>query len=90
MQGLTGVFSLKSQIAAQERRIVDLAASNTSLRKANAELITKNKDLSSELVELVAKNKLSSVLMLNCFDNLSSLYFVTFRDDVVVAILCDI
>ena len=57
MQGLTGVFSLKSQIAAQDRWNVDLAASNTSLRKANAELIVENKDFSSKLVELKSKNE---------------------------------
>ena len=57
MQGLTGVFSLRSQIAAQERRNVDLAASNTSLRKANAELSIEKNDFSSKLVKLKSKNE---------------------------------
>ena len=57
MQGLTGVFSLKSQIRAQERRNEDLAASNTSLRKANVELDAEKKVLSSKLVKLKSKNE---------------------------------
>ena len=57
MQGLLGVFSLRSQIAAQEMRNVDLAASNTSLRKANAELSTEIKEFSSKLMELKSKNE---------------------------------
>ena len=48
---------MRSQIAAQERRNVDLAASNTSLRKANADLTTERKEFSSELAELRSKNK---------------------------------
>ena len=55
MQGLTGVFSLRGQIAAQEKRNVDLAASNTSLRKANADLSTERKEfsLTDDLGDLV-------------------------------------
>ena len=57
MQGLTGVFSLKSQITAQERQNVDSVNSNTSLRKANVELIAEKKDFSSKLVELNSKDE---------------------------------
>ena len=57
MQGLTGVFSLRGQIAAQERRNVDLAASNTSFRKANADLSADWKEFSSKLTELRSKNE---------------------------------
>ena len=57
MQGLTGVFSLRNQTAAQERRNVDLAASNTSLRKANVELTVEKKVLSFKLAELKLKNE---------------------------------
>ena len=46
MHSLTGVFSLKSQITAQEKRNVDLATSNTSLRKANVELVAEKKKTS--------------------------------------------
>ena len=48
MQGLTGVFSLRGQITAQERINVDLATSNTSLRKANAELSVEREGFSSK------------------------------------------
>ena len=57
MQGLIGVFSLRSQIAAQERRNMDLAASYTGLKKANADLSTESKELSSKLTELKSKNE---------------------------------
>ena len=57
VQGLTGVFSLRGQIAAQERRNVDLAASNTSLRKANAELSAEREGFSSKITELRSKNE---------------------------------
>ena len=57
MQGLTGVFSLRSQIAAQERWNVDLAASNTSLRKANTDLSAERKEFSFKLTELRSKNE---------------------------------
>ena len=57
MQGLTGVFSLRGQIAAQERRNVDLAASNTSLRKANADLSTEREGFSSKITKLRSKNE---------------------------------
>ena len=57
MQGLTGVFSLRGQIAAQERRNVDLAASNTSLRKATAKLSAEREDLSTKIIELRSKNE---------------------------------
>ena len=42
---------------AQERRKVDLAASNTSLRKATVKLTTEKKDFSSKLAELKSKNE---------------------------------
>ena len=51
------MFCLKSQIAAQERRNIDLAASNTRLRKANVELGAENKDLSLKLIEFKSKNE---------------------------------
>ena len=57
MKGLTGVFSLRGQIATQERRNVDLAASNTSLRKVNAELSTEREGFSSKITELRSKNE---------------------------------
>ncbi|KAL5574014.1 hypothetical protein UlMin_023611 [Ulmus minor] len=56
-QGLTGVFSLRGQIATQERTNVDLAASNTSLRKANAELSTEREGFSAKITELRSKNE---------------------------------
>ena len=46
------MFSLRGQIAAQERRNVDLATSNTSLRKANAELSAEREGASSKIIEL--------------------------------------
>lgn len=57
MQGLTGVFSLKGQILAQEKRNVDLAGSNTSLRKAYAELTAERECLSFKVAELRSKNE---------------------------------
>ena len=57
MQGLTGVFSLRGQIAAPERRNVDLATSNTGLRKANAELSAEREGFSSKIAELRSKNE---------------------------------
>ena len=57
MQGMTVAFSLRSQIAAQERRNMDLAASNTSLKKANAELSAERKEFSSKLTGLKSKNE---------------------------------
>ena len=42
---------------AQERRNVDLAASNTSLRKANAKLSAEREGFSSKITELRSKNK---------------------------------
>ena len=57
MQGLTGVFSLRGQIAAQERRNVDLATSNTSLRKANADLTAEREGFSSKITELKSRNE---------------------------------
>ena len=57
MQGLTGVFSLRGQIAAQERRNVDLATSNTSLRKANADLIAEREVYSSKITKLKSRNE---------------------------------
>ena len=57
MQGLTGVFSLRGQITAQERRNVDLTASNTSLRKANAELTAEREGFSFKITELKSKNE---------------------------------
>ncbi|KAL5580801.1 hypothetical protein UlMin_013243 [Ulmus minor] len=56
-QGLTCVFSLRSQIVAQERRNVDLSVSNTSLRKANADLSAEREEFSSKLTELRSKNE---------------------------------
>ncbi|KAL5583527.1 hypothetical protein UlMin_015969 [Ulmus minor] len=56
-QGLTGVFSLRGQIAAQERRNVDLATSNTSLRKANADLTAEREGYSSKITELKSRNE---------------------------------
>jgi chromosome segregation ATPase len=57
VQGLTGVFSLRGQIAAQEKRNVDLAASNTSLRKANAELTAERENYSLNITELKSRNE---------------------------------
>ena len=48
---------MRSQIAAQERRNVDLAASNTSLRKANDDLSAERKEFSSKLTEIRSKNE---------------------------------
>ena len=48
---------MRSQIAAQERRNVDLATSNTSLRKANADLFAERNEFSSKLMELMSKNE---------------------------------
>ena len=55
MQSLTGLSCLRTQIAAQEKRNVDLAASNTTLKKVNAELGDSNKELSLKVVELKSK-----------------------------------
>ncbi|KAL5565741.1 hypothetical protein UlMin_028905 [Ulmus minor] len=41
----------------QERRNVDLAASNTSLRKANADLTAEREDYSSKITELKSRNE---------------------------------
>ena len=57
MQGLTGVFSLRGQIAAHERRNVNLTASNTSLRKANAELSAEREGFSFKITKLKSKNE---------------------------------
>ena len=57
MQGMTGVFSLRGQIAAQERRNMDLATSNTSLRKANADLSAEREGFSSKLTKIRSKNE---------------------------------
>ena len=51
------MFSLRGQITAQERRNVDLAASNTSLRKANAELSAEREGFSTKITELRSKNE---------------------------------
>ena len=63
MQALTGFTHLRSQITGQEKRNVDLTASNDSLRKSNAELASQleelkysNEELSSNHAILVEEN----------------------------------
>ena len=55
VQSLIGLSCLKSLMVAQERRNVDLAASNTTLRKVNTELGDSNKELSLKVMELKSK-----------------------------------
>ncbi|KAL5552582.1 hypothetical protein UlMin_039983 [Ulmus minor] len=62
-QALMGWTHLRSQITAQEKRNVDLTASNATLRKSNEklaaqleELRTRNKELSSNNTGLVERN----------------------------------
>ena len=52
-----GVFSLKSQIVAQEGWNIDLAASNTNLRKSVTKFSKEKKELSTNVVELKSKNE---------------------------------
>ena len=52
-----GVLFLQSQITAQERRNVDLATSNTTLRKTAAKLGEEKKELSAKVVKLNSRNE---------------------------------
>ena len=54
-KSLTGLSSLRSQITAQEKSNVDLAKSNTALRKVHTDLGESNKELSLKLVKLIPK-----------------------------------
>ena len=51
------MLCLRRQIAAQERRNIDLAAFNTSFRKSAPELREEMKDFFAKIVELKSKNE---------------------------------
>ena len=55
VQSLTSLSCLRNQITAQDKWNVDLAASKTSMRKANAELIEEIKGLSTKVLKLKSK-----------------------------------
>ena len=57
VQNLTGLLCLQSQMAAQERRNIDLAASNTSLRKTATKLGDLKNELFAKVVELKSINE---------------------------------
>ena len=48
---------MESQITTQERHNIDLAASNTSLRKTTTELGNFKKELSAKVVDLKSNNE---------------------------------
>ena len=53
---MTGLTNLRSQITAQERRNLNLTASNASLRKSNAKIVAQLEELKSRNKELITNH----------------------------------